>query len=112
MPQKKKITPKKAAPVKSKPKTIKIPPQEKTPIESGRPKQHSDMKKVTLTVSHDQIIWLDRLATDIREASRSIIDRGAIIRALIKALESSNLNLTHCANEIEILETITRKLKE
>lgn len=107
MPQKKKITAKKAQP-----KTKKPPPQDKTIIEREKPKQPSDMKKITLTVSHDQIIWLDRLTTDIRATSRAIIDRGAIIRALISALESSNLNLTHCANETEMLETITKKLKE
>lgn len=127
MPQKKKPTPKKTLPSKAQ---LKL--KEKSDLEQpqvrvdahreahttsdnitsarGRPKQTGDMKKITLTVSHDQIIWLDRLATDIRAASRVIIDRGTIIRALIDALKSSNLNLTHCTSEREILEALIRKL--
>lgn len=129
MSHKKKTVPKKALPSKAQPKTKKKLELEQlqagtsshkevytilpdiTLNARGRPKQKGDMKKITLTISHDQIIWLDRLATDIRAASRSIIDRGTIVRALISALENSGLNIKNCSKESEIQEIITRKLR-
>lgn len=93
-------------------KTVEEPKTEED-AKRGRPKHLSDdMTKTTLTISLRQLVWLDRLCSTIRENSRAIVDRGAIIRALIDALEECMLDITHCSSEEEIQKTIAHKLAD
>jgi hypothetical protein len=79
----------------------------------GRPKQLvENMTKTTLTIGLDQLIWLDRLSSSIRETSHAIIDRGAIIRAIITTIEKSGINITSCKNEEDIVEILINHLKK
>lgn len=72
----------------------------------------SNMVKSTVTLLNDQICWLDRLSSDIRANSMAIVDRGAIIRAVLNALRNSPLNLNDSTSEQEITEIILSKLKK
>lgn len=70
-----------------------------------------DAVKSTVTLLNQHIVWLDRISTDIRSNTMAIIDRGAIIRALISALKESDVDLTQIKSEEEAREIILAKLK-
>lgn len=81
-------------------------------IMPGRPKQFPDgAVKSTVTFTNAQIVWLDRLSSDIRATTMTIIDRGAIIRAIISAVEQSKLDLCNATSEDQIKNIICAKLK-
>ena len=64
------------------------------PKRTGRPRKHNtDVGKVTVGLRNDEIAFLDRLRADIRGNTGVAIQRGAIIRALIDALEASELDV-------------------
>ena len=88
-------------------------PEKKEPVESrGRPKQLSDSAvKSTVTFNNSQIVWLDRLSADIRSSTMAIIDRGAIIRAILAAIEKSNIDLCSATSEEQVCDIICEKLK-
>ncbi len=74
-------------------------------------KSVSNTVKSTVTFSNDHIVWLDRLSSDIRATNVAIVDRGAIIRGIISAVEQSNLDLCNATSEEQIREIICEKLK-
>jgi hypothetical protein len=79
----------------------------------GRPKElPADAVKSTVTFFNSQIVWLDRLSTSIREKSKSVVDRSALIRAILTAIEESGLDLTNALSEEEITSLILQKLRE
>lgn len=91
--------------------------QQISKLEINEPKEapkaksaNSNTVKSTVTLLNNQICFLDRLSSDIRAQTMKIIDRGAIIRAVISALETSNLDLSSCASEQEISEIILAQL--
>jgi len=68
----------------------------------GRPPLHQeDWTKVTTSLLNRQVVFLDGIANDIRANSGKVVKRTAIIRALIDALELSNINLTGVTSEDE-----------
>jgi len=78
----------------------------------GRPKQLSDgAVKSTVTFYNSQIVWLDRLSADIRSSTMAIIDRGTIIRAILTAVEKSNIDLSIATSEEQVCDIILTKLK-
>ena len=77
----------------------------------GRPKQADNFVKSTVTFTNSQIVWLDRLSSDIRATTMSIVDRGALIRAIITAVEQSNIDLSSANSEEQIKDIICAKLK-
>lgn len=80
---------------------------------SDHPKKSvSNAVKSTVTFSNDQIVWLDRLSSDIRATTMAIVDRGAIIRAIISAVEQSHIDLSKATSEDQIKNLICAKLKE
>jgi hypothetical protein len=67
--------------------------------------------KSTVTFNNNQIVWLDRLSSDIRATTMAIVDRGAIIRAIISAVEQSSIDLCNATSEDQIRDLVCAKLK-
>lgn len=74
----------------------------------GRPKfyQGDAVEKTTLTLYRKHLLLLDRLALDVKEQSGVCIDRGAIIRGLLAAVEESGIDLRSCQNESDVTKAI------
>ncbi len=79
----------------------------------GRPPAHDEARtKATVVLFKRQILYLDQLAFDIRTATGNSISRAEIIRALIDALELSNVDLTKVPSEAEMKAILVEQLKE
>lgn len=79
----------------------------------GRPKElPADAVKSTVTFYNNQIVWLDRLSASIREKSKSVIDRSAMIRAILSAIKESGWDLSDVLSESEITSFILKKIKD
>lgn len=59
------------------------------------------MKKITVTLSEKQISWLDQLSSSIRD-SGTIVDRSALIRSIIGALNEKQVQ--------EVIRKISQEL--
>ncbi|MBI4263415.1 MAG: hypothetical protein HY657_03480 [Acidobacteria bacterium] len=75
-----------------------------------RPSHTEDWTKVTVVLFDRQIVYLDRLAADIRAASGVAISRAHIIRALVDALGESDLDLTGTRSEADLRATLIARL--
>lgn len=79
----------------------------------GRPQEHKeDWTKVTVVLLDKQIHWLDKLALDIRQNTKSAISRAEIIRAVIAAMDESEINFTQSRSEQEIKTLILKLIKK
>jgi hypothetical protein len=67
--------------------------------------------KSTVTFHNGQIVFLDRLSSDIRANNMAIVDRGALIRGIISAVQHSRINLSNATSEEEVKTLIASKLK-
>ena len=73
----------------------------------GRPPALLDQwSRVTMVLYDRQIIFLDRLITDIRASTGAIVKRTDIVRALIDGLIESNLDLTSVRDEADLKRLI------
>jgi hypothetical protein len=95
----------KASPPPAKSETEPKPDQPKK-AGRGRPKIHDEAYKTMVTLREEQALWLDRLALDVRANTRSIIDRGVIIRALIDSLMESGMDLSRATSESDVKEAL------
>lgn len=77
----------------------------------GRPSLPTDYAKASLTLKLQDILWLDRLSADIREQTGEVLDRGAILRGVLSAVQDSEIDLRKCKTEKEIADTMAKKLK-
>ena len=69
----------------------------------GRPPLHDEAwSKVTVVLLNRHVVFLDRLATNIRERTGTAIKRAEIIRALIDVLAESDLDLTSATSAAEL----------
>lgn len=74
-----------------------------SPPPLGRPPLHDEAwSKVTVVLLNRHIVFLDRLAADIRERTGRAIKRAEIIRALIDVLAESDLDLTSATSAAEL----------
>lgn len=74
----------------------------------GRPPLHDEAwSKVTVVLLNRHIVFLDRLATDIRERTGTAIKRAELIRALIDALAESDVDLRQATSITEIKALLT-----
>ena len=80
-------------------------------VSDHQKKSISNAVKSTVTFSNNQIVWLDRLSSDIRANTMAIVDRGAIIRAIISAVEQSQIDLCNATSEDQIKNLVCTKLK-
>lgn len=77
----------------------------------GRPSIHDEAwTKVTVVLLNRQIVYLDRLASDIRANTGSAIKRAEMIRSLIDALAESNIDLLNATSEHDLKNTLINAL--
>jgi len=77
----------------------------------GRPPIHDEAwTKVTVVLLNRQIVYLDRLANDIRANTGSAIKRAEILRALVDALAESNIDLLAATSENDLKATLRASL--
>ncbi len=77
----------------------------------GRPREAEPWRKVTVVLKDRQILFLDRLALDIRAATGAAVARAEIIRALIDAVEAAKIDLTDATSEDEVRNIVLERLK-
>jgi len=77
----------------------------------GRPPVHDEAwTKVTVVLFNRQIVFLDRLAANIRAHSGAAISRAQLIRALVDALADGDIDLTTARSEQDLKATLLARL--
>jgi hypothetical protein len=77
----------------------------------GRPPVHDEAwTKVTVVLFNRQIVFLDRLAANIRAQSGAAISRAQLIRALLDAVADADIDLTASTSEADLKTTILARL--
>ena len=77
----------------------------------GRPPVHEEAwTKVTVVLFNRQIVFLDRLAANIRAQSGAAISRAQLIRALVDAVDDADIDLTMARSEADLKTTILARL--
>jgi hypothetical protein len=77
----------------------------------GRPPVHDEAwTKVTVVLFNRQIVFLDRLAANIRAQSGAAISRAQLIRALVDAISDGDVDLTAARSEADLKATILARL--
>src|SRR5687768_1078617 len=77
----------------------------------GRPPVHDEeWTKVTVVLFNRQIVFLDRLAANIRAQSGAAISRAQLIRALVDAVADADVDLTTAMSENDLKATILARL--
>jgi len=88
--------------------TLETPPVRRGP---GRPPVHDEAwTKVTVVLFNRQIVFLDRLAANIRAQSGAAISRAQLIRALVDAVSDAEIDLTSSRSEADLKATILSRL--
>jgi hypothetical protein len=77
----------------------------------GRPPVHDEAwTKVTVVLFNRQIVFLDRLAANIRAQSGAAISRAQLIRAVVDAISDADIDLTTATSETDLKTTILARL--
>jgi hypothetical protein len=77
----------------------------------GRPPIHAEAwTKVTVVLFNRQIVFLDRLAANIRAQSGAAISRAQLIRSLIDAVADADIDLTTATSEADLKTTMLSRL--
>jgi hypothetical protein len=77
----------------------------------GRPPVHDEAwTKVTVVLFNRQIVFLDRLAANIRAQSGAAISRAQLIRAVVDAISDADIDLTTATSEGDLKATILTRL--
>ena len=77
----------------------------------GRPPVHDEAwTKVPVVLFNRQIVFLDRLAANIRAQSGAAISRAQLIRALLDAVADADVDLTAATSENDLKTTILARL--
>jgi hypothetical protein len=77
----------------------------------GRPPIHDEAwTKVTVVLFNRQIVFLDRLAANIRAQSGAALSRAQLIRALVDAVVEGDVDLTRARSEQELKATLIARL--
>jgi hypothetical protein len=77
----------------------------------GRPPVHDEAwTKVTVVLFNRQIVFLDRLAANIRAQSGAAISRAQLIRALLDATTDADVDLTAATSESDLKATLLARL--
>jgi hypothetical protein len=88
--------------------TTKTPSGKRKP---GRPPVHDEAwTKVTVVLFNRQIVFLDRLAANIRAQSGAAISRAQLIRSLVDAVADADIDLTAATSESDLKLTILARL--
>ncbi|MDQ3417988.1 MAG: hypothetical protein M3541_04295 [Acidobacteriota bacterium] len=65
---------------------------------------------MTVVLFDRQIVFLDRLAANIRAQSGAAISRAQLIRALVDAVSDADIDLTASRSEADLKATILSRL--
>jgi hypothetical protein len=77
----------------------------------GRPPVHDEAwTKVTVVLFNRQIVFLDRLASNIRAQSGAAISRAQLIRSLVDAVADAEIDLTASTSESDLKATVLARL--
>lgn len=77
----------------------------------GRPPVHDEAwTKVTVVLFNRQIVFLDRLAANIRAQSGAAISRAQLIRAVVDSISDADIDLTTATSEADLKATILARL--
>ena len=77
----------------------------------GRPPVHEEAwTKVTVVLFNRQIVFLDRLAANIRAQSGAAISRAQLIRGLLDAVTDADIDLTTSMSEADLKATLLTRL--
>jgi hypothetical protein len=77
----------------------------------GRPPIHDEAwTKVTVVLFNRQIVFLDRLAANIRAQNGAAISRAQLIRALLDAVTDADVDLTTATSEADMKATLLARL--
>src|SRR5262245_53419900 len=77
----------------------------------GRPPVHDEeWTKVTVVLFKRQIVFLDRLAANIRAQSGAAISRAQLIRAVLDAVADADVDLTTSTSETDLKATMLARL--
>jgi hypothetical protein len=77
----------------------------------GRPPIHDEAwTKVTVVLFNRQIVFLDRVAANIRAKSGAAISRAQLIRALLDAVSDAGVDLTTATSEADLKATVLARL--
>jgi hypothetical protein len=77
----------------------------------GRPPIHDEAwTKVTVVLFNRQIVFLDRLAANIRAQSGAAISRATLLRSLVDALSDADVDLTAATSEADLKATLLARL--
>src|SRR5688572_15905849 len=77
----------------------------------GRPPVHDEAwTKVTVVLFNRQIVFLDRMAANIRAQSGAAISRAQLIRALVDAIAEGEIDLTAARSEQDLKATLVARL--
>lgn len=81
------------------------------PRKPGRPPVHDEAwTKVTVVLFNRQIVFLDRLAANIRAQSGAAISRAQLIRSLVDAVADADIDLTTATSEADLKSTLLARL--
>ena len=81
------------------------------PKKRGRRPSHTEhWTKVTVVLFDRQIVFLDRLAANIRAQSGAAISRAQLIRALLDAVAEGDVDLTTATSEADLKASILARL--
>ncbi len=77
----------------------------------GRPPVHGEAwTKVTVVLFNRQIVFLDRLAANIRAQSGATISRAQLLRSLVDAVAAADIDLTASKSEADLRATMLSRL--
>jgi hypothetical protein len=77
----------------------------------GRPPVHEEAwTKVTVVLFNRQIVFLDRLAANIRAQSGAAISRAQLLRSLVDAVADADIDLTTSTSEADLKTAILDRL--
>jgi hypothetical protein len=89
-------------------RTKRVPTTARRP---GRPPVHEEAwTKVTVVLFNRQIVFLDRLAANIRAQSGAAISRAQLIRSLVDAVADADIDLTSATSEADLKSTMLTRL--
>lgn len=78
----------------------------------GRPRVHSESwSKVSVVLFDRQIVRLDRLVNDVRHRTGKVLNRAALIRAVIDGLFDSEFDIKTIGSERELRAHIAQHLR-
>ncbi len=81
-----------------------------TPKAELERKKISVKTKTTATFLEEQIVWLETICSSIRKESKTVMDRSAVLRGILKAVEDSGMDLSKAQSEDQIADLIKNNL--